>query len=80
MSTSRIASGSVIKPDLHTDVYFDRFDCRRRFRPDVFVIRDADTAVMVAGRLDDGAPARAGGKRLPMFGSAPDTLGRRARR
>ncbi len=72
--------GSVVKLDTHTDVYFDRFDCRRRFRPDIFVVRDADTAVTVAGRPDGGARAHAGGKRLPMFGSAPDTLGGRAGR
>ena len=72
--------GTAIKPDMHTDVYFDRFDCRRRFRPDVFVIRDADAAVMVAGRLDDSARARARGKRSMTAGAAPGALGRRAGR
>jgi hypothetical protein len=32
------------KADLHTDVYFDRFDCRLRFNADEYVIHDAETA------------------------------------
>jgi hypothetical protein len=63
-----IGLSAFTKADMHTDVYFDRADCRTRFSADVFVIHDAETAARaLRGSGGDGGASR----RLSMADAQP---------
>lgn len=57
------------KADMHTDVYFGRFDCRHG-KADIYVVHDAETASRTVG-TGSVTPGVSGAKRLQMTGASP---------